>query len=296
MNELKIIALYYYICESYDTELVWYCQRMSNNAAPAFSDQELLTIYLYSVMEEEKYSVKSIWNYAKRYMLSWFPDLPSYQGFNERLNRLAPVFAPLVACLLRDCDQQGIDRQVSLLDSMPIMTCSGRRAGKVAPELTAKGYCSTKKQHYYGLKLHSIAFRRAHQMPFPEYLLITPASAHDLSTVRPILPRLKNRALFGDKIYAHNVLQKDLFQTINTQLYTPIRLVNGDNDYLRQFKHAADKLFSRAVSQIRQPMEAFFNWIIQKTNLQDASKVRSQRGLIVHVFGKLAAAIALWVF
>ena len=37
-------------------------------------------------------------------------------------------------------------------------------------------------------------------------------------------------------------------------------------------------------------------WIIEKTDIQRASKVRSTQGLIVHVFGKIAAAISKWVF
>ena len=53
---------------------------------------------------------------------------------------------------------------------MPIITCSAKRAGKVAPELTSKGYCSTKKLHYIGTKLHSVAFHRPGGLPFPEIL------------------------------------------------------------------------------------------------------------------------------
>jgi len=296
MNELKIITLYYYICECYTTELGWHCQRFTNNSVPKFTDEELLTIYLYSVIEEEKYKVKSIWNYARKYLQSWFPDLPSYQAFNNRLNRLAPVFPLLVSRLLADANHEEIRERISLLDSLPIMTCSDKRAGKVAPQLTNKGYCATKKQHYYGVKLHSIAFQRKGKLPFPEYLCISPASEHDLTAVRPILPKLKNRDLFADKIYFDGPLNEYLQQEINSLIYTPVKLVKGDTMEMRQYKHAADALYSYAVSQVRQPIESFFNWIIEKTDIQRASKVRSRNGLIVHVFGKIAAAISLWVF
>ena len=43
MNEIKLIALYYYICECYNTELCWHCQRFSNNSQPDFTDEELLS-------------------------------------------------------------------------------------------------------------------------------------------------------------------------------------------------------------------------------------------------------------
>ena len=38
------------------------------------------------------------------------------------------------------------------------------------------------------------------------------------------------------------------------------------------------------------------NWINEKTGIQRASKVRSYRGLLVHVFGRLAAAMLLLAF
>jgi hypothetical protein len=39
--------------------------------------------------------------------------------------------------------------------------------------------------------------------------------------------------------------------------------------------------------------ESLFNWINGKTGIQRASKMRSYRGLLVHAFGRLAAAIPL---
>jgi hypothetical protein len=42
-----------------------------------------------------------------------------------------------------------------------------------------------------------------------------------------------------------------------------------------------------------QPVESIFNWIEEKTGIEIASKVRSYQGLLVHVFGRLAAAMFL---
>jgi len=291
-----MIALYYYICECYFTELRWHCQRFSNNHSPDFTDEELLTIYLFSVSEEEKFKVKSIHRFAKKYLNDWFPCLPSYQTFNDRLNRLAPVFAPLVKSLLRDVDTLGVRFDISLLDSMPIITCSGKRAGKVAPQLTDKGYCSTKKLHYYGAKLHGIAFHRKGKLPFPEFFCLTGAAEHDLNAVREILPAFKNRAVFADKAYANEDLKLSLEEIHKVQICTPVKLIKGESEQIRQIKRAADNLFSTAVSRIRQPIESLFNWLIEKTDIQRASKVRSNNGLIVHVFGKIAAAISIWIF
>jgi hypothetical protein len=64
----------------------------------------------------------------------------------------------------------------------------------------------------------------------------------------------------------------------------------------KQFDKAANDLFSRAVSTVLQPIEAFFQWLIEKTDFQRASKVRSTNGILVHVFGKLAAAFIYLIF
>jgi hypothetical protein len=49
-------------------------------------------------------------------------------------------------------------------------------------------------------------------------------------------------------------------------------------------------LRSRFVSAIRQPIESLFDWINEKTEIQNGSKVRSSNGLLVHCCGKLAVA------
>lgn len=59
---------------------------------------------------------------------------------------------------------------------------------------------------------------------------------------------------------------------------------------------SAPALWSRFVSSFRQPIESFFGWLIQRTDLQNASRVRSAKGLFVHVYGKLAIACLLLTF
>ena len=51
-----------------------------------------------------------------------------------------------------------------------------------------------------------------------------------------------------------------------------------------------------SISIRRQPIESLFNWLQVKTGIQMASKVRSLKGLLLHTFGKLAAAIAILYF
>lgn len=79
-------------------------------------------------------------------------------------------------------------------------------------------------------------------------------------------------------------------------MLTPVKAVKGQTEVEKQWTKAADDLFSRAVSKVRQPIEGLFNWLIEITDFQRASKVRSTKGLMVHVFGKIAAAFINLIF
>ncbi len=54
--------------------------------------------------------------------------------------------------------------------------------------------------------------------------------------------------------------------------------------------------FSTFASAVRQPIECFFNWLNRLTDIQTASLVRSLSGLLLHVFGPIAAALAALLF
>ena len=293
---LKLIEIYLYICKRYEDDLKYCCERFSNNNKPELTDQEIMTIYLFTIHEEQRFKVKQIHRFANEYLLSWFPDLGSYAAFNNRLNRLSEAFKQLVSPLIEQYRPENCFLDQSLLDSMPIITCSGRRTPKVATEIIDKGVCSSKGMYYHGLKLHALAFRRTDKLPFPEQLLVTPASFNDLSVFKEAWSNITDRCFFGDKIYYNKEFFANLEVQKNSVMLTPVKAVKGQTQRQKQWDRAANDLFSRAVSKVRQPIEGFFNWLIEKTDFQKASKVRSTKGLMVHVFGKIAAAFINLIF
>lgn len=287
---LKLVEIYLFICKRYDEDLKYCCQRFSNNNKQELTDQEIMTIYLYTIHEEQRFKVKQIHRFANEYLRDWFPNLGSYAAFNNRLNRLSEAFKQLLAPLLEQYMPEDCYFDQSLLDSMPIITCSGRRTPKVATEIIDKGICASKGLYYHGLKLHALAFRAKNKLPFPEQLLITPASVSDLTVFKQAWSDIPDRYFFGDKIYFNREFFHELEKKNKSVMLTPVKAVKGQAEVLKQRDKAANDLFSRAVSKVRQPIESFFNWLIEKTDFQKASKVRSTKGLMVHVFGKMAAA------
>ena len=296
MFEANLIALYSFVCERYDQELQYCCQRFSNNNRPLFTDQEAITIYLYTVHYEKRFRITDIHDFARRYMRSWFPLLPSYQAFNSRMNRLATVFQKLTAILLEAHIPSHCSSEQVLTDSLPVITCSGKRAGKVATAITSKGYCSAKGIYYHGLKIHLSGLRRAGTLPFPTQLTVSGAADNDLAVFKEEDSSYSDCCFYGDKAYCDKPYFRDLHDHQGVAMMTPLKAVKGEGRWSRQFNRAADDVFSRAVSSVRQPVESLFNWLLEHTDIQRASKVRSTAGLITHVFGKIAAAFTSLIF
>jgi len=295
-KSIKLIKIYSYVCKNYDENYKYHCERFSNNKTPKFTDQEIISIYLFVVNEEKRFKLKDIHCFAKDYLLSWFPDLVGYAAFNNRINRLSSVLRQLAEDLIASFKPIDCSHENSVLDSMPIIVCSGKRKSKVASELVDKTYCSTKNMWYYGLKLHALSFKRPNKLPFPEQIHITNAAENDLNVFKNAWANIQNRNFFGDKIYSDKQFFWELKNQNNSTMYTPVKDIKGQSQWEKNFDKAYNELFSKAVSSIRQPIESFFNWLIEKTDIQKASKVRSTKGLLVHVYGKLAAAFIYLIF
>ena len=219
-----LIQLYLYICHHYQGHLWVLAQRLSNNDQPAFTDEEVLTIYLFGILKKHR-TIQDIYDYTKDHLTEWFPALPGYGAYVQRLNRLHEVFPGLVEQVLCDCSRQGVLDHIRLVDSMPVVMAQEKRSSsaKVALELANKGYCASKKMYFYGVKVHLLAFRRPGTLPLPDYIGISPGADNDLSVLRSILPRLHNCEVYGDKIYADAELVERLLREQNVRLYTPIK-------------------------------------------------------------------------
>lgn len=271
-----LIKLYSHVCHKYNEQLCWEVQRFSNNppSANAITDEELITIYLFCVAYEETYKLKAIHRHIKNHWLSWFPTLPSYQAFNARLNRLCDAFPVLLADFFQDASLCCEGVKVLLGDSFPVVTCSHKRGGTVARELTDKGFCATKKLHFYGVKVHAFGWRRPATLPFPQSFAITPASVHDLTASRHLLENLPADVSVLDKAYADRELARQMRANHNL-LLTPLKNKTGWEAALQQSDRAFHDLYNKAVATLRQPIESLFNWINEKT--QSKTPLKSAR-------------------
>jgi Transposase DDE domain len=288
--ETQLIELYLLICTFYDNQPLLQQQRLSN-FKPRFTDQELLTLYFFGHLQGHT-TQRRIYDYFARHWREWFPALPSYQAFNRRLHQLLATFELFIEEHLQvAAKRENLTAADRLIDSLPVMLAVGTRANRarIARDVAAVGFCATKQMHYCGVKLHVVAARRLAKLPLPERLFLSPASQHDLAALREFNPQLAGCGLFGDKAYADTETKASL-QERQVYLVTPYKRKRNEEET------AVPTLFNRFVSSIRQPIESLFGWLIQRTDLQNASRVRSTQGLMVHCYGKLAVACLLLTF
>lgn len=284
-----LISLYLHISDNENIKNYLMSLRQSNNTTLDFTDEEVMALYLFGM--HQKYSkVKHIYKYAQNHLMDWFPKLPSYQAFVNRLNKLGGAFSILVANKIATGIAGLYFMNESVIDSMPIIVAGNKRSSfaKSASDICEKGFCSSKNMFYYGLKFHMLGFVRPYTIPMPEYCWFTSAEANDLSAAKDVIERIHDRKIFGDKIYFVEEYNRQLQINNNSCIVSPIKKTKG-----QKLQDAADDLYSAAVSGVRQPVESFFNWINELTQIQNATKVRSSAGLLVHVWGKLATALII---
>ena len=288
MWQEQLITLYCTVCQHYNSGICGEVQRLSNNFRPQFSDEEIMTVFLWGIIQR-RFEIKSIHTYTRMHLSDWFPKLPSYQAFDRRLGELSMAFSSFAERLMTQRTPEGIDMNMLLMDSMPILLAKGSRSGhaKVATELCSKTYNASRDQWYYGLKLHIFGLKRYKTLPFPVLIFASEASCHDLPIAKQVLDgyALDGLFLIGDKAYC-DADWKAALADQNAQLLTSTKLKRGRPD-----PFPGGNTFDTAISSARQPIEAFFHWLHEKTGIQLASKVRSLKGLLLHLFARLAAAL-----
>ena len=292
--EMRLIKTYFTVCRFSDL-ILYHGERMSNHKNPSFTDEEVMTVYLFCTMDDLKLHTKrEIYNYADRHLRSWFPELPGYVAFVGRLNRLNNVFGVLsdhIAVLINEQRPElYAGTREFIVDSLPVMLAKNQRAktAKVALNIANSGYCATKDTVYHGFKFHASGLMAADSiLPFLHNAALTPASVHDNTGFKEELARNSiNAVIYADSAYVDRAGAPELSEKYNVTV-CPIQKRKKGQKELFYYQ----KCQNTAVSRIRQPIEGYFGWLIERTDIQNASKCRSEKGALLHIFGKIAASL-----
>jgi hypothetical protein len=288
MKRIKLFALNRRVRKFYFTTELACCQRLSNNSNPKFTDIQAATIYLYG-MNLGFQTKLSVYNFAKIHLLKYCEHLPTYKQFCSRINRLAPFFAELCNAEL---NAKRKTSKAHILDSAPVVVARGSRSkrAKSANDLCDKGYCASKKMWYYGVKIHVLAEERRNSLPIPRKILITKASEHDLNAGKIILENAGDIEVFADKAYIDDDWGYDL-QLRYVELCTPFKERSQNQIPLDD----GERAWNAMITNRRQQIETLFSQTDRATSIQNASFVRSEKGLFSLIWAKLAVmALFYW--
>ena len=87
----QLIYVYLNVCEFFLQDSVAKNLRVSLNSKPIFTNEEVLTIYIFGIMRGY-ISIKKIHKYIIEHLSEWFPEIPQYAGYDYRLNLIEEVF------------------------------------------------------------------------------------------------------------------------------------------------------------------------------------------------------------
>lgn len=283
--ELRLISLYIEISEHYKRDLWVTCQRFTNGGLKNCSDEEILTVYLFGILQGFR-TIKSLHRYALTHLGSYFPGLPQYAAFVHRVNKLSEALR-LFLNIIQSPRVLQDDPGVYLVDSFPIVLAKGQHAYRAtaASEVASKSYNATKKMYYYGVKAHVVARSRENSLPELELLVLEGAARQDGPIFDQLRLMMHDNLVFADKAYKRpdeQLIEKEQ----ELKVITPAFKERGQKKLSPE-----QAIFSKAVAKIRQPIETLFGWINKKTGIQDAGLVRSTAGLTTHIFGRLGAAL-----
>ncbi|ASS88755.1 transposase [Geobacillus lituanicus] len=139
----------------------------------------------------------------------------------------------------------------AVVDSLPLPLCHTARMHRVKrfQEIADIGYCASKKQWYYGLKLHL----QVTDQGLPMGYVVTEASCHDRIAAESVMTQIPHPYNFGDKGFISRELQKRLYEEYQMALWTPSR---------KNQKHCSSEAWEKWIQQKRKVIETVFSVLV----------------------------------
>lgn len=210
--------------------------RTSNNAHPAFSDAEVITIALMqgsfgcATLKQTHRLVQQNWPFL-------FPRLPSYPQWLSRLHQLTGLVGRLIQQVKRPLWQP-----LSLIDSKPIPICKPIRHGRVRLLREEGAYWGKSKAGwYFGFKLHVLADPGGSLL----CAFLTPANWDDRDVALALAEAGEGSILLGDLGYRDaQELEPRLWEEYATVLVTPAHAAGAQRALISSVRERIETCFS----------------------------------------------------
>ena len=236
------------------------------------SDSEIITIAMCGEIIGID-SEKAWFNFVKRNLRHLFPQMCDRTRFNRTRRNLQQVMNLIfteIATYLKD--------EFLIADSFPLEVCKFGRAHfckSFKYDGATYGYCASKKQTYFGYKVHALTTIDGAVMIFE----ITPANIDDRKGLRDMISDFTDfYSIFGDKGYVDKNLEMELKQRGQ-------RLLALQRDNSKRNWSEEERKF---ILKYRKRIETVFSQLTEQFN---AGRVlaKSFRGLSVRLLNKILA-------
>ncbi|ARC83138.1 transposase DDE domain protein [Clostridium argentinense CDC 2741] len=276
INNLKdfITVIYVIIDDIYQKVTPAYIKYRRNIDKAIMSDSEIITLSLVGELLTID-SEKAWFGFSRKNLRDLFPKFCTRTRFHRTRKSLFKVVEVIRKELTSFLNYQ--HDQVRIIDSMPIPVCAFGRAHfhrSFKPE-AAYGKCASKKQTYYGFKLHAVIALDGYISDF----ILTPADTDDRVAVWDLTAIAPFTTVIGDKGYIGESLALHLKSENHINLVT-IKRTNS--------KVKVSKQFRRMIFKARRRVETSFSQLSGQLNIQRVL-AKSMWGLVSRITNKILA-------
>ena len=238
------------------------------------SDSEIITISI--VGETATIGSENSWfNFVKKNYRGLFPNIGDRTRFNRTKRNLYKVIIEIQKYLSNL--PMFKDDDIRIIDSMPIPVCKFARSyfSKLFKDISTYGYCASKKETYFGLKLHALISTTG----FITNFILTSSNIDDREAVFELVEENKTLKILGDKGYIGKELKESLAKEKQVLLVSLKR---------KNSKHPLEKQLRNTLSKARRRIETSFSQLGEQFNINRAL-AKSKWGLMLRVALKVLA-------
>ena len=238
------------------------------------SDSEIITISIVGELLTID-SEKAWFSFVKKNLLDLFPKLCDRTRFNRTRRNLHSIIEEIRKSIGHVLGYRS--QSVRIVDSMPIPVCKFGRAHfhKNFKVDAAYGYCASKKETFYGFKLHALTTLEGFITDF----VLTPANIDDREAVWDLVDSYHSIDIIGDKGYINKTL------TPNLMSEKAIRLLFMKRD---NSKTPYPKTFRQLLFKARRRIETTFSQLAEQLNVNKVL-AKSLWGLVTRIRSKILA-------
>jgi hypothetical protein len=223
------------------------------------SDSEIISVSIVGELLTID-SEKAFFSLLKREYSNLFPRLGDRSRFNRTKRNLHAVIEEIRLYISRL--MQSYYNSIRIVDSMPIPVCEFGRAhfSKCFKGVASYGRCASKKETYFGFKLHALTTVDGFLTDF----VITPANIDDRNAIWDLCDKYKSISIIGDKGY----INKRLTPELKTERDIDLIFLKRDNS-----KEKYPKDIRQLIFKARRRVETSFSQLSEQLNI---NKVKSK--------------------